>query len=418
MLYKGILMKKAMPLPEPWSETENAPHSTALPGARDVHLSQAAAPAAAATEGRPSPAASDGVPTGPDAACHEEQTAASAKMADIPLPGEDFSLKEEPRRPASDTAPAPACPGQGQCPLARIPESAWKEIFRRPFRRRHPVIFWGIVLLVLAGLAAALLLDEDDLGGERIALLEVRGPISDVRPHLEWLDKVAANPDVKGLLVRVDSPGGSAAASQELYEAIAALGKRIPVAVSMGGTAASGGLMVSMAGKRIFANAATVTGSIGVRMDIPQIRQLLDKIGVGQETLTTGPYKDAGSMLRPLTREEREYFEGLLKDMHDIFVGIVAQARDMPQAKAAELASGKVFTGREALRLGLVDELGTLSDARRWLAEQCHVPASRKLLQRPREDKWWQQPLQSLFQSLLRLETAASGTSPAVLYQM
>lgn len=415
-------MKKAMPLPEPWSETENAPHSTALPGARDVHLSQTAAPTAAATEGTPSPAASDGVPTGPDAACPETQAPASAKLADIPLPGplpgEDFALEEEPRRATHAAAPAAACPGQTQCPLARIPESAWKELFRRPFRRRHPVIFWGIALLVLMGVVAALLLDEDDLSGERIALLEVRGPINDVRPHLEWLDKLAANPDVKGLLVRVDSPGGSAAASQELYEAIAVLGKRMPVAVSMGGTAASGGLMVSMAGKRIFANAATVTGSIGVRMDIPQIRQLLDKIGVGQETLTTGPYKDAGSMLRPLTREEREYFEALLKDMHDIFVGIVAEARDMPRAKAAELASGKVFTGREALRLGLVDELGTASDARRWLAEQCHVPATRKLLQRPREDKWWQQPLQSFLRTLLQLDAAATGASPAFLYRM
>lgn len=415
-------MKKAMPLPEPWSETENAPHSTALPGARDVHLSQTAAPTAAATEGTPSPAASDGVPTGPDAACPETQAPASAKLADIPLPGplpgEDFALEEGPRRATHAAAPAAACPGQTQCPLARIPESAWKELFRRPFRRRHPVIFWGIALLVLVGVVAALLLDEDDLSGERIALLEVRGPINDVRPHLEWLDKLAANPDVKGLLVRVDSPGGSAAASQELYEAIAVLGKRMPVAVSMGGTAASGGLMVSMAGKRIFANAATVTGSIGVRMDIPQIRQLLDKIGVGQETLTTGPYKDAGSMLRPLTREEREYFEALLKDMHDIFVGIVALARDMPRAKAAELASGKVFTGREALRLGLVDELGTASDARRWLAEQCHVPATRKLLQRPREDKWWQQPLQSFLRTLLQLDAAATGASPAFLYRM
>lgn len=415
-------MKKAMPLPEPWSETENAPHSTALPGARDVHLSQTAAPTAAATEGTPSPAASDGVPTGPDAACPETQAPASAKLVDIPLPGplpgEDFALEEGPRRATHAAAPAAACPGQTQCPLARIPESAWKELFRRPFRRRHPVIFWGIALLVLVGVVAALLLDEDDLSGERIALLEVRGPINDVRPHLEWLDKLAANPDVKGLLVRVDSPGGSAAASQELYEAIAVLGKRMPVAVSMGGTAASGGLMVSMAGKRIFANAATVTGSIGVRMDIPQIRQLLDKIGVGQETLTTGPYKDAGSMLRPLTREEREYFEALLKDMHDIFVGIVAEARDMPRAKAAELASGKVFTGREALRLGLVDELGTASDARRWLAEQCHVPATRKLLQRPREDKWWQQPLQSFLRTLLQLDAAATGASPAFLYRM
>lgn len=414
---KGTQMKKATPLPEPWSETETPPHSTALPGARDVLLPRdPASPAAAKDDTSCPPSAAVDMSVTPEGTSREAQAPATEKLADIPLPGENFLLEEEPKR--NDTGTTAACPGQAQCPLARIPESAWKELFRRPFRRRHPVIFWGIVLLVLAGLASALLLDEDDFVGDRIALLEVRGPISDVRPHLDWLDRLAANPDVKGLLVRVDSPGGSAAASQELYEALAALGKRIPVAVSMGSTAASGGLMVSMAGKRIFANAATVTGSIGVRMDIPQIRQLLDKIGVGQETLTTGPYKDAGSMLRPLTREEREYFEALLKDMHDIFVAIVAEARNMPRAKAAELASGKVFTGREALRLGLVDELGTVGDARRWLAEQCRVPATRKLLQRPREDKWWRQPLQSLLQTLLHLDTAAAGNSPAFLYQM
>ncbi|WP_300786620.1 signal peptide peptidase SppA [uncultured Desulfovibrio sp.] len=410
-------MKKAMPLPEPWSEPENAPHSTALPGAQDVLLPRDAAPAGTeAATPRPTHRPIDDA--GTDAACRTASVSAPDGPPPIPLPGEDFSLEEEPRRAGTEAAPAAACPGQAQCPLARIPESAWKELFRRPFRRRHPVIFWGIVLLVLAGLVFALLLDEDDLAGERLALLEIRGPINDVRPHLEWLGKVAADPDVKGLLVRVDSPGGSAAASQELYEAVAALGKRMPVAVSMGSVAASGGLMVSMAGKRIFANAATVTGSIGVRMDIPQIRQLLDKIGVGQETLTTGPFKDAGSMLRPLTREEREYFEGLLKDMHDIFVAIIAEARDMPRAKVAELASGKVFTGREALRLGLVDELGTVSDARRWLAGQCGVPADRKLMQRPREDAWWRQPLQSLWQALLGPDATAAGTSPAFLYQM
>lgn len=411
-------MKKAMPLPEPWSEPENAPHSTALPGARDVILRQEpvsddAIPDEASC---PATAPADGTSAKTNTAPHDAETPAPEAAEPIPLPGEQFSLEAEPCRVENDTAPAAHCPGQAQCPLARIPESAWKELFHRSFRRRHPMIFWGIALLVLLGLASVLLLDEDDFAGDRIALLEVRGTIDDVRPHLEWLDKLAANPDVKGLLVRVDSPGGNAAASQELYEAVAALGKRMPVAVSMGSVAASGGLMVSMAGKRIFANAATVTGSIGVRMDIPQIRQLLDKIGVGQETLTTGPYKDAGSMLRPLTREEREYFEGLLKDMYDIFVGIIAEARNMPQAKVTELASGKVFTGREALRLGLVDELGTAGDARRWLAGQCGVPAARKLLQRPRENAWWRQPLQSLLQMLLRADTTDAG--PAFLYRM
>lgn len=412
-------MKKVMPLPEPWSEPENMPHSTALPGARDVLLTQGTPPDADAAETTPPPRPTEHQ-AGPVMADARPDGAAPAADGPppIPLPGESFSLEEEPRRGGKAAPAADACPGQAQCPLARIPESAWKELFRRPFRRRHPVIFWGIVLLALAGLAAFLLLDEDDLAGERLALLEIRGTITDVRPHLDWLAELSGNPDVKGLLVRVDSPGGSAAASQELYEAVAALGRRMPVAVSMGSVAASGGLMVSMAGKRIFANAATVTGSIGVRMDIPQIRQLMDKIGVGQETLTTGPYKDAGSMLRPLTREEREYFEGLLKDMHDIFVGIIAEARNMPQARVRELATGKVFTGREALRLGLVDELGTADAARRWLAGECGVPVERKLLQRPREDAWWRQPLQSLWRMLLRPDAAADDAGPAFLYRM
>ena len=400
-------MKKVMPLPEPWTAPETPAAGTALPGARDVILhADDARPADVSGTEAPSAAAST-PPSG-------------AGIADIPLP----VAEDAPAPPLTGAGRAPAaapgsCAAAGQCPLARIPDSAWKALFHRPFRKRHPLIFWGLVLCVLLGFGSVLLLDEESFeGGDRIALLELRGTIDDARPHLQWLDRLARRSDVKGLLVRVDSPGGSAAASQELYEAVAAFGKRMPVAVSMGGTAASGGLMVSMAGKRIFANAATVTGSIGVRMDIPQIRQLLDKIGVGQETLTTGPYKDAGSMLRPLSREDREYFEGLLKDMHDIFVGIVAEGRNMPEAKVRELASGKVFTGREALKLGLVDELGTQGDALRWLAGQCGVPASRRLLQRPREDDWWRQPLKTLLRLVPGAESAASGSAPAFLYQM
>ena len=176
------------------------------------------------------------------------------------------------------TAAAPSFSCSASCPLSHVPQKAWLHLFRVPFRKRHPVIFWGLLILLLGGTAAFMVSQATGLGSERIALVRVTGPIMDIDAQLRWIDKLGRMPGVKGVLVRVDSPGGGAAASQELYEALARLGKDKPIAVSMGSTAASGGLMVSMAGKRVFANASTVTGSIGVRMDIPQIRGLLDKL--------------------------------------------------------------------------------------------------------------------------------------------
>ena len=171
------------------------------------------------------------------------------------------------------------------CPLAQIPAEVWKTLLRRPFRKRRPILFWGGVLLVLGLIGGLIVKASDDggpfTGGGRIALVSVNGPILSADPTLEWLRKVAQNPSVKGILVRVDSPGGGAAASQEIYDALKAVGQKMPVAVSMGSMAASGGLMVSMAGQRVFANPSTVTGSIGVRMDVPQLQGLMDKVGVG-----------------------------------------------------------------------------------------------------------------------------------------
>lgn len=314
---------------------------------------------------------------------------------------------------------SPVCGGASACPLARLPESFWLALVRRPFRRRHPVLFWLLVSLLLGLLLFWLLADKDEaFGGRRLALLEVTGTIDDVRPHLDWLRRLSRNEDVRGLLVRVDSPGGGAAASQELYEAVRRLGNRMPVAVSMGGMAASGGLMVSMAGRRVFANAGTVTGSIGVRMDILQIRALLDKIGVDRQTLTTAPYKDAGSMLRPLSAEERAYFQGVLDDMHRIFVDIVAQGRQMDRDRAAALADGRIFTGREAVRLGLVDELGGMDAAHDWLARQTGVDARRPLLERPRKKRWLQDVMENALSRWLGLQAGSvRDATPVFLYQ-
>lgn len=335
------------------------------------------------------------------------------------------SQPEQTARPAAGNGIAQAAPCAAACPLAQIPAPVfWKALLRRPFRKRHPFIFWLLVLVLILVGVAALSRDGNEQallnGGERLALVTVRGSIMDVAPTLNWIRQIERNPRVKGVLLRVDSPGGGAAASQEVYAALARLARKRPLAVSMGSMAASGGLMVSMAGQRIFANPSTVTGSIGVRMDIPQLQGLLGKIGVGQETLVTAPYKNAGSPLRPLSPDDRAYFEGVLRDMHEQFVDIVALGRKMPRERAAQLANGKIFTGREAQKLGLVDALGGQDAALRWLADETGVPASRKLLTRPKESNWLNAGLKSwLGLDISALATHAGGDwrTPVFLYQ-
>ncbi len=320
--------------------------------------------------------------------------------------------------------------GCGGCPLSRIDESMWRRIGEAiapsPFRKRHPFVFWGglLVLLCLAvsGLARAVGDVDSEIAEDCLALVAVKGVIGDITPTLDWLAKVERSHRVKGIVLRVDSPGGGAAASQELYAALARVGKNKPIVVSMGSMAASGGLMVSMAGERVFANASTATGSIGVRMDIPQLQGLAAKLGVGQETLTTARYKDAASVLHPLSDEGRAYLNKVLADMHGQFVDIVATGRKMPQEQAATLADGRIFTGREARELGLVDELGGLAEAHRWLAEKTGVPVATKLAKpKPKRDwmerairSWTGIDLAALSQMGARL---AEAEHPVFLYQ-
>ena len=342
------------------------------------------------------------------------------KMDDI-----QSAPESKPAAAASAAATAvPASAGSGgssgcACPLAQVPATVWKELLRRPFRKRHPIIFWGLILLLAVGIGlfGAAIGSNGLMGGQRIALVSVSGPIMDAESTLEWIRKIERDPSVAGVLLRVDSPGGGAAASQELYNALAALASKKPMAVSMGSLAASGGLMVSMAGSRVFANASTVTGSIGVRMDIPQLQGLLGKIGVGQETITTAPFKDAGSYMRPLNPDQREYFKKVLDDMHQQFVDIVAQGRHMEHARAAALATGKIFTGREAVQLGLVDEIGGQESALAWLSAQCGVPVERKLLSRPKEGNWLPRGLKTMLGIDLSALGSLSANQPVFLYQ-
>lgn len=291
---------------------------------------------------------------------------------------ENFEFSAEEKRPCA-----------ASCPLALIPAKVWRELLRPPFRKRHPLIFWILVLLLV--LFAFFLLrlafggKSMMAGGDRIALVAIRGPILDAEPTLAWIRKIENNPSVRGVLLRIDSPGGGASSSQEIYSALARLGARIPLAASMGATAASGGYMVAMGAQRVFANPSTITGSIGVRMDIPQLQGLMEKVGLGRETLVAGEYKDAASVTRPLSPRDRAYLEGLLREMHAQFIGIVMKGRHMDRERAGSLANGKIFTGEEALKLGLIDALGGQDEALAWLSEKTGVPAARDLLKRPSE---------------------------------
>lgn len=315
-----------------------------------------------------------------------------------------------------------AASGCTACPLSRIPARVWERLLRPPFRKRHPIIailgalvVCGLLVCIGAGIAS-----EDGETGDRIALVDVKGMIVDSQPLLDWIETIAQEPEIKGVLVRVNSPGGGAGASSEIYSALAGMKGKKPIAVSMGATAASGGLMVSMAGDRIFADKATITGSIGVRMDIPQIGQLLNKLGVGAETLVTGPYKDAGSMMRPLSDEDRKYLDGILKDMHAQFVDIVATGRHMERSQVEKLATGRIFTGREALEVGLIDEIGGMNTAHAWLCEQTGVSVKHPLQRVPAKGNWMDRQLAAACRLVIGELSSLTGTAqtPAFLNLM
>lgn len=289
----------------------------------------------------------------------------------------------------------------GNCPMNdALVQELVKALTPRPFRKRHPILFWGfwlcLAVAVVTGTFTAFDDDSRIASEDSYAVVRVEGPILNIRPLLRWIDKVGKDSSIKGVLLRIDSPGGGAAASQELYEAVKSLGEKKPVVASMGSVAASGGLMVAMGAGHVVANPSTVTGSIGVRMDVPQMQGLLGKLGIAQETLTTGRFKDAGSATRPMTPEERLYLGRILQDMHDQFVQLVAEGRKMPVEKVRTVADGRIFTGREAKELGIVDELGGQTEALTALRMALGITKPLKLVEQPKESKLWKELMESV----------------------
>jgi len=229
-------------------------------------------------------------------------------------------------------------------------------------------------VLAIAGIVAAvvvlsalvpLILDGAWFGGERVAVVRIEGVIVDSRDAIEELRKFRENPNVKAIVLRIDSPGGGVVPSQEIYSEVLKTRTegRVKVVTSMGNLAASGGYYIAAATDRIVANPGTLTGSIGVIMELANVRGLMEKVGVQSVVIKSGKHKDLASPFRTMSVEDRAILQTVLDDVHDQFIQAVAAGRAMKVDQVRDLADGRIFTGRQARTVKLVDELGDLQDA-------------------------------------------------------
>ena len=250
-------------------------------------------------------------------------------------------------------------------------------IDRRRLKRR--ISLWrALAVVATIGALAAILgvASPPGLAGRaHVARLTVQGFIADDRRIAEALERALGDDTVRGLIVAIDSGGGSVAGGEALHRAIARFAERKPVVAVMGGTAASAAYMAALPANRIFARDSTLTGSIGVLLQSFDASELMERLGVRQQTLASGPLKGQPSPFQPLTDEARAALTQVVADLHGQFVGMVVAGRRMEEARVRELATGRVFTGREAVTLGLVDAIGAEREARAWLAAERAIPA-------------------------------------------
>jgi len=236
------------------------------------------------------------------------------------------------------------------------------------------------VMLVIAGSAlfliglftVSVLIAKALLGGaadgkfvdrQGIGLVEVKGMILDSKETVRQLRHFLKKDNVKAVVLRVDSPGGVVAPSQEICEEVRKFAAKKKIVVSMGSLAASGGYYISAPATLIYANPGTITASIGVILKLSNIEALIDKIGIKAYTLKTGKYKDSGSPVRQFSEEDRAMLQAVIDNTHEQFVQAVAVGRKLPVAEVRKIADGRILTGEQAKTLKLVDRLGTLQDA-------------------------------------------------------
>lgn len=280
------------------------------------------------------------------------------------------------------------------------------------FADRRPGLFGllivvAAVILIVGIMAAFGVFGEGGGGGgmlasgSRFGLVRIEGTILDAEDTVEFLRTLREDASVKGVVLRINSPGGAFGPSQELYLAVKRLAGVKPVVASFSAVAASGGYYAACPATRIVANPGTITGSVGVMSQFANIQELLQKVGVSFESMTSGKLKDAGTPFRPLTPEQRVYLEGLIADLNRQFSGDVAAERKLAPASVAAIADGRAMTGIRAKELGLVDELGGQEEAIELLKSLTHLSGDIPLTKGPKKKV----PLLERLTTSLGLET-------------
>ncbi|MFM8541554.1 MAG: signal peptide peptidase SppA [Nitrospira sp.] len=243
---------------------------------------------------------------------------------------------------------------------------------KKPRRR---LLWWALGGLVLLLVGNALFSDLDMPGEDRIGLVRVEGVILDSKDTVSELKRFGDSSSIKAIVLRIDSPGGGVVPSQEIHDAVQRVRTKQnkTVVASMGTVAASGGYYIAAAADRIVANPGTLTGSIGVIMEMVNLEGLLHKVGVEGVVIKSGRYKDVGSPFRKMNPEERRILQSVMDDVHEQFIEAVAEGRSLGVKDVRPLADGRIFTGRQAVDAKLVDELGDLDDAIRIAAEMVGI---------------------------------------------
>jgi len=252
-------------------------------------------------------------------------------------------------------------------------------------RKKPPLakklLFLALILFALVGISSITSEWVQQGTKNRIGIVDITGLISDSQYIVNQVKKFRQDKRIRGIILRIDSPGGAVGPSQEIYDEVLKTresGKTIYA--SMGALAASGGYYIASAAEKIFANPGTLTGSIGVIMVFSNAKGLMEKIGLQPEIVKAGEYKDIGSPARAMTQKERNLLQSVVTDVHQQFIEAVASGRDISIAEVTKIADGRILTGRQAYSLNLVDQMGGLQVSIDQLAHKVGIIGSPKII--------------------------------------